>query len=56
MKFIKPFSGVKAGEVYPTDFEPGDTCPAELIEAATELSAIETKPAPAKAEKRGKKD
>ncbi|WP_207458648.1 hypothetical protein [Azospirillum sp. SYSU D00513] len=47
MKFIKPFRGVKAGEIYPTEFKPGDTCPDELAGAAEALGALEeAKPAP----------
>lgn len=53
MKFIKPFTGAKDGDVYPTEFAPGDTCPPELIDAAREAHAIETRPAPAA--KRAKK-
>lgn len=34
MKFNAHFRGVKAGEVYPTDFQPGDECPPELADAA----------------------
>lgn len=54
MKIIKPFLGVKVGEVYPTQFVPGDECPPELLKAAAELGAIKAKPAPAaKRAKRG---
>ncbi len=45
MKFIAPFSGVKAGEIYPTHFQPGDHCPPELEAAALAAGAV--KPAPA---------
>jgi hypothetical protein len=38
--FRRAFAGVKAGEIYPTDFQPGDECPAELIEAANEAKAL----------------
>jgi hypothetical protein len=41
MKFTKSFKGVKAGEIYPTDFEPGDECPPDLLEAAQSLDAVE---------------
>lgn len=41
MKFAKPFAGVKAGDVYPTQFVPGDTCPPELIGPARESGALE---------------
>ena len=34
VKFAKTFRGVKAGEIYPTEFEPGDDCPPELEDAA----------------------
>ena len=40
-KFAKAFMGVKAGEYYPTEFKPGDECPAELIEAAQSVGALE---------------
>ena len=39
-KFTKPFYGVKAGEIYPTQFEPGDDCPPELEAAAKAESAL----------------
>jgi hypothetical protein len=45
-KFAKEWRGVKAQEIYPTEFAPGDDCPPELIEAAQEcgvLEAVETK-------------
>lgn len=54
MKFTKPFLGVKAGEVYPTEFKPGDECPPELQDAAKSVGAVEGKAAPAPAAKRGK--
>lgn len=41
MKFIKPFYGVKAGDIYPTRFQVGDDCPPELEAAAIELGAVE---------------
>ena len=53
MKFSKPFLGVKNGDVYPTEFRPGDECPAELIEAATELGALEKATKSAAKVKRG---
>lgn len=39
-KFTKSFSGVVAGDIYPTDFEKGEECPAELVEAAKEAGAL----------------
>lgn len=51
-KLIKPFKGVKNGEIYPTAFETGDECPRELEDGARELGALEgaddKKPAAAK--------
>lgn len=41
MKFAKPFAGVKAGDVYPTQFAAGDTCPAELIGPARATGVLE---------------
>jgi len=41
MKFIKPFYGCKAGEIYPTEFAVGDDCPAELQSAALSVGAVE---------------
>lgn len=40
-KFSKPFSGCRSGEIYPTEFEPGDECPAELEDAARSCDALE---------------
>ena len=40
MKFSKAFTGVKAGDVYPTEFKAGDECPPELLDAAKELGAV----------------
>ena len=48
MKAIKAFKGVKDGEIYPTEFEPGDEVPPELEAAAVELGAAEGKKEPAK--------
>lgn len=42
MKFKAPFKGVKEGDIYHTDFSPGDECPPELEEAARACDAIET--------------
>lgn len=41
MIFSKEFRGVRAGEIYPTTFEPGDECPPELVDAAQSLEALE---------------
>ena len=47
MKFTKPFAGVKVGEIYPTQFEPGDEVPPELGDAAVATeSADPDKPKP----------
>lgn len=40
MKFIKSFKGCRKGEVFPTDFKPGEECPKELEFAAKEAGAI----------------
>lgn len=40
MKFIKPFKGVKSGDIYPTDFAKGDECPPELEGAALQCGAV----------------
>lgn len=40
MKFTKPFYGVPDGQIYPVNYEIGDECPPELMQAATELGAI----------------
>lgn len=39
-KFTKPFYGVTAGEIYPTQFEAGDECPPELEDAAKAENAL----------------
>lgn len=39
--FASPFQGVLEKEIYPTQFNPGDVCPAELIEAAEICGALE---------------
>ena len=47
MKLTKPFAGVKAGEIYPTQFEPGDEVPPELEDAAVATGAADAdKPRP----------
>jgi hypothetical protein len=43
MKFIKEFSGVKDGEIYPVDFKPGEECPKELEASALALGALPSK-------------
>ena len=48
MKAIKPFKGVKDGEIYPTEFKPGDEIPPELEAAAVELGAVDAKKEAAK--------
>lgn len=47
-KFSSEFRGCRNGEVYPSTFQPGDDCPAELEAAAREVGALEAKKAPAK--------
>ncbi len=42
MLFKKEFRGCRTGEIYPTTFRPGDTCPTELKGAAAEVGALET--------------
>lgn len=51
MKATKEFKGVKDGEIYPTEFKPGDEIPPELEAAAVEVGAVEQKKAPAGAGK-----
>ena len=41
MKFAQPFRGVKNGEIYPTEFAPGDACPPELVDAARACGVLE---------------
>lgn len=41
MIFTKEFKGVKAGDIYHTDFAPGDTCPPELLDAAIACEVVE---------------
>lgn len=53
MKFIKPFYGVKDGEIYPTQFQAGDECPDELLDAAKEVGAVDVRPAPRKVKENG---
>ena len=50
MKFSKPLYGVRAGEIYPVWFQPGDECPPELESAARECAVLDT-PAQPKAKK-----
>jgi hypothetical protein len=44
MKFAKEFRGVPTGEIYPVEYQPGDTCPPELEAGAIALGALEEKP------------
>ena len=48
MKATKAFKGVKEGEIYPAEFNPGDEIPPELEAAAIELGAAERKKEPVK--------
>lgn len=43
MKATKEFKGVKDGEIYPTEFKPGDEIPPELEAAALELGVTDAK-------------
>lgn len=38
--FTKPFRGVRAGDIYPTDFAAGDECPPELEAGAHAVGAL----------------
>lgn len=38
--FAKPFEGVRDGEIYPTQFQPGEECPPELEAGAISLGAL----------------
>ena len=51
MIFTKEFKGVKDGDIYHTDFVPGDVCPPELQDAAVLCDAVE---APAEKAKKPK--
>jgi hypothetical protein len=46
MKFKVEWTGVKAGEIYPTEFAPGDECPPELEAAARECGVLAESEAP----------
>ena len=48
MKFSKMFLGCRKGELYPTQFQPGDECPPELEAAARKCDALEDVKARAK--------
>jgi hypothetical protein len=50
MKFTKPFRGVIDGEFYPTEFQIGDECPSELLEAAQIMEVVDTKKSKSKEE------
>lgn len=52
MIFTKEFKGVKAGDIYHTDFKPGDVCPDELIDAAIACEVVEAPTEEAKKPKR----
>ena len=41
MIFTHPFKGVKQGDIYHTDFKPGDVCPPELKDAAVACEVVE---------------
>lgn len=42
-KFTKSFLGVPDGEIYPVQYEKGDEIPEELLEAAKEAGAADSK-------------
>ena len=44
MIFEKPFKGVPDGEIYPVEYEPGDECPPELLDAAKAAGAVGAEP------------
>lgn len=56
MKFIKSFYGCKAGEIYPTQFNVGDECPTELLDAAKAVGAVDVKQTPVKGGKNANSD
>jgi|GEM_PF-3271100 len=41
MKFTKPFKGATGGNPFPQDFNIGDECPDDLVQAAIEVDAVE---------------
>ena len=45
-KFIKPFRGVRVGEIYPVQFAIGEACPAELEAGALSVGALSLAAAP----------
>lgn len=53
MQFNQTFLGCKAGDIYPTEFQLGEECPPELLEAAQILGAV-TAPEPPKPTKKAK--
>jgi hypothetical protein len=55
MKFKVEWTGVKAGEIYPTEFAVGDECPPELLEAAESLGVLEDQDAAKPARKKAGK-
>jgi len=50
-KFAKEWRAVKAQEIYPTEFAPGDDCPPDLEDAARACGVLEDQ-APQKARAR----
>lgn len=54
-KFSKAFRGARKGEIYPTDFAPGDECPPELERAAQACGVLEQAARPAETKGRAKK-
>lgn len=43
-KFAVKFPGVPEGEIYPTEYQPGDECPPSLLEAARSLGVLAPEP------------
>jgi hypothetical protein len=54
MHFNQTFLGCKAGEIYPTEFQPGEECPPELLEAALILGVVDAPKPPVKPAKKAK--
>ena len=53
-KLTKAFRGVRDGEIYPVDFEPGEECPPELEAGARSLGALEDEQEQSKPTKKAK--
>jgi hypothetical protein len=53
MHFNQTFLVCKAGDIYPTEFQPGEECPPELLEAALILGVVDAPKTPAKKKPKG---